>query len=152
MTDEMGTLYTIGYQGASPEAFVDRLRTQGVTLLVDVRNAARSRKKGFSKRALTAALQDAGIAYEHWRQLGAPPEMRRALAETGDRAASPSAYAERLEGGSVSSWSRRHATSVVSSPRWRPTPAPWIATGTATATWKLYGPYGFTDVDGSTPD
>lgn len=25
-------------------------------------------------------------------------------------------------------------------------------TGTATATWALYGPYGFTDVDGSTPD
>jgi NAD(P)-dependent dehydrogenase (short-subunit alcohol dehydrogenase family) len=25
-------------------------------------------------------------------------------------------------------------------------------TGTATATWELYGPYGFTDVDGSTPD
>lgn len=25
-------------------------------------------------------------------------------------------------------------------------------TGIATATWALYGPYGFTDVDGSTPD
>lgn len=80
-------LHTIGYQGATPEVFLAQLRRHGVTLLVDVRNAARSRKAGFAKGRLSAALEEAGVSYEHWKALGAPAALRRALAASGDRGA-----------------------------------------------------------------
>lgn len=80
----MRRLHTIGYEGASLAAFVDTLQLSGVTLLVDVRDYPLSRKKGFSKRALASALQDAGIGYEHWRSLGAPRRLRYALKESND--------------------------------------------------------------------
>jgi uncharacterized protein (DUF488 family) len=63
----MPTLYTSGDQGARQDAFIQRLRAHGVTLWVDVRHAARSGKKGLSKRALAAAFHDAGIGYAHGR-------------------------------------------------------------------------------------
>ena len=44
--------------------------------LVDVRLDPISRKKGFSKKALAAALGDAGIEYRHERELGNPKENR----------------------------------------------------------------------------
>ena len=45
-------------------------------MLVDVRLNPISRKKGFSKYALAAALDDAGIGYRHERDLGNPKENR----------------------------------------------------------------------------
>lgn len=89
-------LCTIGYQAAGLEDVLNRLRARGVTLLVDVRDSPRSRKRGFAKRALAEALAANGIAYEHWKELGAPPVMRRALRESGEREAFFAAYRERL--------------------------------------------------------
>ncbi|MER5645894.1 DUF488 domain-containing protein [Streptosporangium sp. NPDC002524] len=62
----------IGYEGCDLDGFVRRLHRENVTLLVDVRLNPISRKRGFSKTALANALADAGVAYEHMRELGNP--------------------------------------------------------------------------------
>ncbi len=63
-------VHGIGYQGLTLQQFVDRLSLAGVRLLVDVRLNAISRKPGFSKTKLAEALDEAGIAYDHVRELG----------------------------------------------------------------------------------
>lgn len=73
----MSTLHTIGYDAfATPAPLVAALAEAGVERLVDVRAEARSRRRGFSKRALWDVLADAGIAYEHWPELGNPRAIR----------------------------------------------------------------------------
>lgn len=67
------TLYTTGYeQYASADSLVAALHTAGIKRLVDVRELPLSRRHGFSKTRLAAALADAGIVYEHVRALGNP--------------------------------------------------------------------------------
>ena len=46
--------------------------SSGTSILADVRLNAISRKRGFSKRLLGAALADAGIGYWHVPELGNP--------------------------------------------------------------------------------
>ena len=72
-------LFTIGYEGATPDALIGALRAAGVRTLVDVRALANSRRPGFAKRALSEALTAAGIGYEHVRALGTPAEGRAAM-------------------------------------------------------------------------
>lgn len=72
------TLATIGYEATNVPAFLDALRASGITLLVDVRAVASSRRPGFAKSRLAANLGEAGIAYEHLRALGTPADGRAA--------------------------------------------------------------------------
>jgi uncharacterized protein (DUF488 family) len=76
-------IFTIGYEGSNLEAFVATLRRSGVGLLLDIRAAPASRKKGFSKHQLAAHLSGAGISYRHLRGLGTPKAGRDA-ARRGD--------------------------------------------------------------------
>ena len=69
---------TIGYENAELSDFVSTLLDVGVNVLVDVRDRAQSRKKGFSKTALSQALKVEGIEYIHLRELGDPKEGREA--------------------------------------------------------------------------
>lgn len=71
-------LNTIGYEGATLSDFLDTLEAAKVNVLVDVRDRAQSRKKGFSKTALTNALEERGIKYLHLKVLGDPKEGREA--------------------------------------------------------------------------
>jgi uncharacterized protein (DUF488 family) len=70
------TLFTIGYQGSTLSEFVERLRAAGVERVVDVRELPLSRRPGFSKSQLAAALTSAGIEYVHVRALGNPKSNR----------------------------------------------------------------------------
>jgi uncharacterized protein (DUF488 family) len=70
---------TIGYEGATPDRLVATLKQAGIETLVDVRALANSRRPGFAKRALSAALEEAGIGYVHMRALGTPAEGRAAV-------------------------------------------------------------------------
>lgn len=72
----MGRIYSVGYEGFELEGLVQRLASSGVTTLVDVRLNASSRRPGFSKKALSAALEDAGISYVHEKELGNPADNR----------------------------------------------------------------------------
>jgi len=71
-------IFTIGYEGAGVAAFVRTLRDADVTLVLDIRAAPVSRKKGFSKHQLAAHLAAAGLAYRHLRGLGTPKRGRDA--------------------------------------------------------------------------
>lgn len=96
-----GTIVSAGYEGRSIEDFVRVLKRHRVELVVDVRLNAVSRKRGFSKTALTAALAAAGIEYRHETELGNPPENRDAF-----RAGRPAArdyYRRHLENGAAAS-------------------------------------------------
>jgi len=74
---------TIGYAGTGIAAFIRTLRQAGIELVLDIRAAPVSRKKGFSKHQLAARLAEAGIAYRHLRGLGTPKRGRDA-AQAGD--------------------------------------------------------------------
>ena len=75
----MNRLFTIGYEGATIDAFLDTLANAGVKTLVDVRAVPQLRKPGFSKRGLVASLAERGIGYRHLQQLGTPAEGRNAV-------------------------------------------------------------------------
>ena len=92
----MPTLFTIGYQQATQAAVLAALRNAGVELLADVRARPLSRKPGFSKTALAAAVEEAGMEYRHFRHVGTPPEGREA-ARKGDHATLREVYAGQLE-------------------------------------------------------
>lgn len=76
-------LYTIGYEKVGQADFVAALRAAKVKTLVDVREVANSRRAGFSKKSLAAALDEAGIAYIHMKSLGTP-KLGREAARKGD--------------------------------------------------------------------
>lgn len=69
-------LWTIGYEGHSPESLMMKLRDAKVQRVVDIRELPLSRKAGFSKRALALGLSHAGIEYSHVRALGTPRAIR----------------------------------------------------------------------------
>lgn len=77
----MKTILTIGYEGSTPEDFIATLQSMQVDLLLDVRELAISRRKGFAKNALKASLEAAGIQYQHEKELGAPKQIRHRLRE-----------------------------------------------------------------------
>jgi uncharacterized protein (DUF488 family) len=79
-------ILTIGYEGASVEDFLATLKAAGVQRLLDIRELPISRRKGFSKNALSAAVREAGIEYSHERSLGSPRHIRHRLREDGDLA------------------------------------------------------------------
>ena len=72
------TLYTIGYEKALLKDVIATLNVAGVATLLDVRDRPISRRPGFSKRQLAAAVEDAGMQYVHLAALGTPPEGRLA--------------------------------------------------------------------------
>src|SRR5215469_3353511 len=74
----MPKLFTIGYEKATAPAVIEELQRAGVGLVVDTRAVAASRRPGFSKRQLAAALDERGIGYVHLRGLGTPAEGRQA--------------------------------------------------------------------------
>jgi uncharacterized protein (DUF488 family) len=71
-------LFTIGYEKARLADVVATLAASGVATLIDVRDRPISRRPGFSKRQLAAAVEAAGIRYVHLQALGTPPEGREA--------------------------------------------------------------------------
>lgn len=72
-------LYTIGYEGISLEAYLNKLIKNDVRLLVDVRRNALSQKYGFSKTLLKRVCESVGIAYIHIPEVGIVSEKRQEL-------------------------------------------------------------------------
>ena len=77
-------IFTFGYEGLSLDEFVRRLKTAGIETVVDVRANPLSRKPGFSKRALSATLNAAGLAYVHLPAMGCPKSVRDCYKRDGD--------------------------------------------------------------------
>lgn len=93
------TLYTVGYERRTVSTLVRDLLCAGVKTLVDVRELPLSRRKGFSKTKLSAALADAGIEYRHARSLGNPKRYRQMYRE-GNVARGSAGYRRHLHNGS----------------------------------------------------
>ncbi len=73
------TLYTIGYQGISLEAYLNKLIKHDIKVLVDVRNNALSQKFGFSKSQLIRYCEGLHIEYIHFGEVGIESEYRQEL-------------------------------------------------------------------------
>lgn len=69
-------MVSVGYQGRTVTQLVDLLRSEAVTVLVDVRLTPSSRAPGLSKRGFAQHLAEAGIGYLHLRELGNPKDNR----------------------------------------------------------------------------
>jgi uncharacterized protein (DUF488 family) len=69
-------IWTIGYERLLPAELVAELQAAGVERLIDVRYRPQSRRPGMSKTRLGELLGDHGIAYEHRKPLGTPPDIR----------------------------------------------------------------------------
>ena len=68
---------SIGYERyRSVEDFARLLAGAGVERLVDVRELPISRRRGFAKSALAAALAEESVEYLHLRSMGNPKEFR----------------------------------------------------------------------------
>jgi uncharacterized protein (DUF488 family) len=92
-------LYTVGYEGRELPEFLDKLAGAGVSHLVDVRELPLSRRRGFSKTSLSAALATLGVEYAHVRALGNPkPNRERYWA--GDIKRGAEVYRRHLHNGS----------------------------------------------------
>jgi uncharacterized protein (DUF488 family) len=89
------TIWTVGYERLLPPALVAELEAAGVRRVIDVRHRPQSRRPGMSKTRLGALLAEHGIAYEHRRELGTPPDMRW-LFHAGRLAEARAAYRERV--------------------------------------------------------
>jgi uncharacterized protein (DUF488 family) len=71
-------LYTIGDDKTLLKDVVSTVAAARVATLIDVRDWPISRRLGFSKRQLAAAIGEAGMRYIHLQALGTPPEGRLA--------------------------------------------------------------------------
>jgi uncharacterized protein (DUF488 family) len=92
----MPTVWTIGYERLLPPELVAELQAAGVERVIDVRFRPQSRRPGMSKTRLSELLGDHGIAYEHRRALGTPPDLRH-LFHAGRVAEAASAYRTYVE-------------------------------------------------------
>jgi len=89
-------IFTIGYEGTTVGEFVAALQSAGVERVIDVRALPLSRRPGFSKSPLRAALEEAGIEYLHLKALGTPADGR-AAARAGRHEDLERIYAGQLE-------------------------------------------------------
>jgi uncharacterized protein (DUF488 family) len=72
-------LFSIGYEGITLEAYINKLILNDVKVLCDVRKNAFSQKYGFSKSQLEQACKGVGILYVHIPHLGIESEERQNL-------------------------------------------------------------------------
>jgi uncharacterized protein (DUF488 family) len=79
ITKDTTVIYTLGYEGISLEAYINKLIKNDVKLLCDVRKNPLSRKFGFSYKTLNNLLPKVGIDYIHIPQLGIESNKRQDL-------------------------------------------------------------------------
>jgi len=91
-------IFTIGYEKRSVDDLIWLLRARHVARVIDVRLTPWSRRPDFSKKRLCAALEAAGISYEHMGGLGNPREIRDVYL-AGDAEAGNRRFREHLSNG-----------------------------------------------------
>ena len=72
-------LFTVGYEGVDIDNFIIYLKDNAINCLLDVREIPLSRKRGFSKTALSERLNQESISYVHFKELGSPKPIREKL-------------------------------------------------------------------------
>lgn len=94
------TVYTVGHSTRSSDEFVGLLRAHGVVTVADVRTIAGSRHNPqFGRESLTKTLDDAGLSYARFDELGGLRHTTEASANTAWRNASFRGYADYMQTG-----------------------------------------------------
>jgi len=83
-TNQEYTLFTIGYEGKSVELYTNQLIKENVKVLCDVRKNPISMKYGFSKSQLKHIVENVGIKYLHFPELGIDSNKRQELNSNDD--------------------------------------------------------------------
>jgi uncharacterized protein (DUF488 family) len=92
------TVWTIGHSTHELEAFIGLLRAHRIEVLADVRTVPKSRRMPwFWGEQLAVSLPDAGIAYEHFRDLGGFRRPRPDSPNGGWRVEAFRGYADNME-------------------------------------------------------
>lgn len=103
-TASMTTVYTIGHSTRTIEEFIDLLRRNDVTVLVDIRTIPKSRHNPqYWQDALSASLGEAGIAYRYVPGLGGRRRTSKDSGNTAWRNASFRGYAGHMQTGEFAS-------------------------------------------------
>jgi uncharacterized protein (DUF488 family) len=91
-------IWTIGHSTHGLEAFVELLRGQRVELLADVRTVPKSRRMPwFRGDALARSMPDAGVAYEHFPDLGGFRRPRKDSPNAGWNVEAFRGYADHMD-------------------------------------------------------
>ena len=77
--DTTPIVFTLGYEGLTIDAFLNKLISNNISVVVDVRNNPHSMKYGFSKKSFKQYVESAGMKYIHLPELGIPSSMRKGL-------------------------------------------------------------------------
>ncbi len=75
----MKKLYLTGYEKETIKDFLNKLKKEKITTVIDIREKPLSRKNGFSKYILKKLLEESGINYFHFQDLGSPGKLRTQL-------------------------------------------------------------------------
>ncbi len=78
-TDKTPLVFTLGYEGLTIDAFLNKLIASNIMAVVDIRSNPQSMKYGFSKKSFSDYIEKAGIKYFHIPELGVPSTMRKGL-------------------------------------------------------------------------
>ena len=70
-------IFTLGYQGLSPELYIRSLINAGVGTVIDVREHAWSQRPEFVKAPFKKTLASSNIQYQHIKAAGNPSENRK---------------------------------------------------------------------------
>ena len=93
-----GRVWTVGHSTHELDAFIDLLRAHRIELLADVRTVPKSRRMPwFWGDALAQSLPGAGIAYEHFRDLGGFRKPQPGSPNGGWRVEAFQGYADNME-------------------------------------------------------
>jgi uncharacterized protein (DUF488 family) len=91
-------IFTVGHSNHSAHQFLALLEVHGIRQVADVRTVPRSaRHPQFSKEALAGCLDDHGIGYRHFPELGGLRKPRRDSVNTGWRHPSFRGYADYMQ-------------------------------------------------------
>ena len=77
--DETPYVYSLGYEGLTIDAFLNKLIMNNIQAVVDIRNNPQSMKYGFSKKSFSDYIKKAGMTYIHIPELGIPSAIRKGL-------------------------------------------------------------------------
>jgi uncharacterized protein (DUF488 family) len=77
--DTKPAVFSIGYEGLTIDAFLNKLIANNIMLVVDVRHNPQSMKHGFSKKTFKDYIEKAGMKYIHIPELGIPASLRKGL-------------------------------------------------------------------------
>jgi len=80
--DTKPAMFSVGYEGLTIDSFLNKLISNNITVVVDVRNNPQSMKYGFAKKSFKKYIENAGMKYIHSPELGIPSAMRKGLGES----------------------------------------------------------------------